>query len=329
MKVLLLQLDGRLPNLALMRTAAHHRERGDTVEFRRTGSLASVEPHLGDDYDRICASTIFTRTRPVAERLQQIRPDAIIGGTGWALTTRLEDHGITTEACDYSLYPGWPHSIGFTQRGCRLKCGFCVVPKTEGKVREASAIGEIWRGDPWPRNLCLLDNDFFGSPDWRQKIEEIQRGDFKVSFCQGINARCLTDEAAEAIASVPYYDDEFTRRCIYTAWDSLPDEKRLFAGLNALVRYGVKPDHITVYMLCGYQPGETHEDRELRRRKLREFGARPYPMTYVRTPELVAYQRWVVRRIDLMVPWQDYAAAHYRPERIRPAAVFPLLEACS
>ena len=47
-----------------------------------------------------------------------------------------------------------------------------------------------------------------------------------------------------------------TRR-IYTAWDSKGDEERLFTGLNRLVKYGVKPDHIMVYMLIGYWPGET------------------------------------------------------------------------
>lgn len=34
MNVLLLQLDGKLPNLALMRIAAHHRAQGDAVELR-------------------------------------------------------------------------------------------------------------------------------------------------------------------------------------------------------------------------------------------------------------------------------------------------------
>ena len=30
-------------------------------------------------------------------------------------------------------------------------------------------------------------------------------------------------------------------------------------------------------LLIGYWAGETHEDRDDRRRKLRSFGARPYP----------------------------------------------------
>ena len=119
---------------------------------------------------------------------------------------------------------------------------------------------------------------------------EIRDGRFAVSFTQGINARCLTDEAAEAIASVDYRNDSMDTRRIYTAWDNRGDEERLFAGLNRLVKYGVKPDHIMVYMLVGYWPAETQEDRDYRRRRLREFGARPYPMPYYRTPRLIGFQ---------------------------------------
>lgn len=243
-------------------------------------------------------------------------PDAIVGGTGWNLQTTLESVGIITKEQDYSLYPTFQQSIGFTQRGCRLNCSFCVVPQKEGKVRAEQTIWEIWRGDPWPREVLLLDNDFFGQPEWRKRISEIQNGHFKVSFNQGINARCLTEEAAEAIASVDYRDDSMTVKRIYTAWDSLPDEERLFAGLNRLVKYGVKPDHIMVYMLIGYWPGETSTDREYRRKKLRDFGARPYPMPFVRTPELTGFQRWVIGAYDKRVPWTDWVAAKYEPRNL-------------
>lgn len=317
MKVLLLQLDGKLPNIALMRIAAHHRAVGDQVDFRRAESMSSVEPHMGDGHDRVYASTIFTRTLPVARRLKEVRPDAMIGGTGWSTADTLERVGITTKRQDYSIYPRFADSIGFTQRGCRLKCKFCVVPEKEGAARVEQSILDIWRGGSYPRNLLLLDNDFFGNPQWREQIAAVREGKFKVCFSQGINARMLNDETAEAIASIRYYDDSFKDRRIYTAWDNRKDEKRLFDGLEALVRHGVKPDQIMVYMLIGYWPGETHEDREHRRKKLREFGARPYPMAYERTHELIAYQRWVIRRIDLNWSWEDfYMRAGGRPEKL-------------
>ena len=317
MNVLLRQLDGKIPNIALMRVAAHHRERGDSVEFRFG---LDVETQLWDRHDKVYASLIFERTRPVAERLRELRPDAVIGGTGWNLTTTLESIGITTKRQDYSIYPRFRQSIGFTQRGCRLRCSFCVVPKKEGAVTEEQTITELWRGEPWPRELLLLDNDFFGQPRWSERITEIRDGGFKVSFNQGINARMLNDETAAAIASVDYRDDSMKDKRIYTAWDNRKDEARLFAGLEALVRHGVKPDHIMVYMLIGYWPGETAADRDYRRTRLREFGARPYPMPFTRTKELVGFQRWVIGAYDKRVEWAKWEAAEYRPERLTAAS---------
>jgi hypothetical protein len=318
-RVLLLHLDGKLPNLALMRLAAHHRVRGDEVEFRRADNPRLLEPQLGDParWDAVYGSLIFERTRPWAARLLALHPFAVLGGTGWDLSVTLESLGVETTAQDYTLYPAWRQSIGFTQRGCRLRCPFCVVPRKEGAVREAQSIWDIWRGEPWPREVILLDNDFFGQRFWDLRIAELQAGRFKVAFSQGINARMLTDETAAAIASVDYRDDSMRTKRIYTAWDNRKDEARLFAGLEALARHGVKPDHIMVYVLVGYWPGETAEDREYRRRRLREFGARPYPMPYVRTPELVAFQRFCVGAYDKRIPWSEFwGAAKGNPYRL-------------
>lgn len=326
-RVLLLQLDGKIPNLALMRIAAHHRDLGDDVELRRAGNAAALEPRLGETpADRVYASAIFTRTRPLCDRLRILRPDAMIGGTGWDVRLTLADVGIMTSAADYSVYPDYHDSIGFTQRGCRLRCKFCVVPTKEGPVAEEASVADIWRGDPWPRHLLLLDNDFFGQPRWRERVDEIRAGGFLVSFNQGINARFLDAEAAAAIASVNYRDDSFKTRRIYTAWDNRKDEARLFAGLEALVAAGVKPDHIMVYMLIGYWPGETAADREHRRARLRAFGARPYPMPFERTPELINFQRWVVGAYDKQIPWDEWCSARGQPRNLqRRSRQLPLL----
>lgn len=50
-------------------------------------------------------------------------------------------------------------------------------------------------------------------------------------------------------------------------------------------------------------------------------------MPFKRTPELVGFQRWVVRRADLNMSWADYMGANYRPEDVGRVATFPLLEA--
>lgn len=309
MNVLLLQLDGKIPNLALMRIAAHHRALGDSVSLDRV-------PRAPFWFDKVYASAIFKKSLPLVEKLLDYRRDAIIGGTAISNTNKLEDYGILTEECDYSIYPEFPYSLGYTQRGCRLSCGFCGVSEKEGRPKVAGSIADIWRGDPWPRGVLLLDNDFFGVPQWRDRIKELRDGKFRVSFNQGVNVRLMGDEECEAICSVDYRDGHLKEKRFYTAWDNRKDEERLFKELDTLVRYGMNPDHIMVYMLIGYWPGETAADRDYRRQKLRDFGARPYPMPFTRTKELVGFQRWVIGAYDKRFTWKQWEAANYRPENL-------------
>lgn len=328
MKVLLYQLDGKIPNLAVMRIASHHRAKGDTVELRHARTVESVNRGFWDDVDLVYASLIFERSKPIAKRLLEIFPAARVGGTGWDLgkpageRMTLERLGIDAKP-DYTDYPGFTHSLGYTQRGCRLSCGFCDIPKAEGRVSFAAKIGDIWRGDPWPRNLLLLDNDFFGQTAWRDRIEEINADKFRVCWNQGFNIRLIGDEEAAAIASTQYYDDQFKARRLYTAFDNKKDEHRLFRNLESLVKYGVRPENILVYMLIGYWDGpRVTESDHYRREKLREFGCMPYPMPYVRTKELVGFQRWVIAFFDVArgtrpaITWRQWVEAGYEPRNL-------------
>ena len=317
--VLLLQLDGKLPNVALLRAAAWHRGRGDRVTLRVTGNARAVQRRLGEiEPDRVLASAIFSRTRPLAKTVRETYPQAIIGGTGWDPAVRLEDAGIPEHGpLDYRDHPTWTASIGFTQRGCRLKCPFCVVPRKEGANREFQTIREIWRGDPWPRHVLLLDNDFLGQPHWQDRIREPRDGRYRVCITQGINVRTLTAESAAAFAAVDYRCSRFRNRRLYTAFDNGRDEARVIRGLRLLADAGVPPRQILVYVLVGYWPGETLTQADRRRQVLREFGALPYPMPYLRTPELTGYQRWVVGAYDKTIPWNEWVRAGYRPERLR------------
>lgn len=329
-RVLLLQLDGSLPNLAMLRVAGHHRAIGHEVEYRVATGERAVERGLYDvPYSRVYASLIFEKTRPLAKRLREVYPNAVIGGTGWDYTTTLADAGVPEDAApDYTDHPNYPHSIGFTQRGCRLKCSFCVVPKKEGGISGGASVYDVWRGGPHPRNLVLLDNDFFGHPAWPDRVKEMREGGFRVNFNQGINARFLTDETAAAIAGVDYYDADFRKRRLYTAWDNRKDEDRLFRGLGCLKAAGVPPGNVMVYVLVGYDhatkaPRPTiTEDDVYRVRQLREWGADPYPMPFVRTPETRGFQKWVCRFAEKAgVSWDDFRRMGFESRRAtRPAA---------
>jgi hypothetical protein len=315
MIVRLTQIDGRLPNLALMKLAHWHRSRGDEVVFSRSVDRDLFEPAYGMVY----GSAIFKFSQLRVMRFLREFPGAVVGGTGTTSTATVEDHiGQEYEHYDYSLYPEATFSMGFTQRGCRLKCGFCVVPTKEGKPRSVNTIAAIYRGEPHPRHLHLLDNDFFGQSreHWTARLDEIRAGGFKVALTQGINCRMVDAEAAAAIAAIDYRGDDFKTKRLFTAWDSLHDEKRLLRGLELLASHGVKPDHLMVYMLIGYREGETEADWLHRQSTLRAFGARPYPMPFKRTPETVGFQRWVVGAYDKRITWERWKAANYQPANL-------------
>lgn len=315
MRVRLTQIDGALPNLALMKLAHWHRSRGDDVTVTR-----HIEPDLFEDgYDTVYGSAIFDFSRDRVERFMRAWPNAIIGGTGSGSGATVgQITGNDHRGVDYSGYPGFAASIGFTQRGCRLKCKFCVVPTKEGKNRSEATIAEIWRGDPYPRKLHLLDNDFFGQPReaWRARIDEIRAGKFRVCLSQGINVRLIDDEAAAALASIEYRDTKFSERRLYTAWDNIGDEKVFFRGVDTLERAGIPPKNLMAYMLIGFDPLETWPRIWHRFHRMIERGVKPYPMVYRRRADLLAFQRWVVTGLYRIVPWNEYERSTKSPESV-------------
>lgn len=311
MNVRLTQIDGGLPNLALMKLAHWHKALGDRVTVTR-----KLEPEMFEEaYDRVYGSAIFSFSGERIERFQKNWPGAVVGGTGFIGSRQTVEDLLGVDEYEHYDYEGWPgfeDSIGFTQRGCRLKCKFCVVPQKEGKNRSVNTIAEIWRGEPFPRRIHLLDNDFFGQPrdEWRARIAEIRDGGFKVCISQGVNVRLIDDEACEALASIQYRNTKFTERRLYTAWDNLRDEKVFFAGVDRLEKAGIPPKHLMVYMLVGYDPLETWDRIWHRFNAMVARGVEPYPMVYDHTtkPLLRKFQRWVITGIyrDKTVPFDRY-----------------------
>lgn len=335
------QLDGKLPNLALMRLAEFHRSEGDDVRWERGTVPRSDEP----EYDIVYGSAIFSTSTKAVAKFRGSFPNAIVGGSGGDASLRVDDI-VPSQfvGCDYSGYPDFDASIGYAMRGCRFKCGFCIVPKMEGAARSNDTIAQIWRGDPYPKHLHLLDNDFFGNPEWRQRVEEIVRGEFKVCLNQGINVRLLAghpwdvaknewtpeliaareqlaDEQCEAIIRMAPRDDSFSRRRLYCAWDNLGDEEVFFHGIDRLERHGWKPQWVLAYMLVGYDPRETWERIFHRFNRMVERGIKPYPMVFggddkrPRPSEykrLKQFQRWVIWGMHRNVPFDEYDSNYAR-----------------
>jgi hypothetical protein len=340
--VRLTQIDGTIPNLALMRLAAWHRAQGDRVVWNhgrpvaparirpsearkrkarprgqwpfRSDAAIDYSPEMGEPkYDVVYASAIFETSEDRVRDFRRHWPEAIVGGSGGDSTLRVEDI-VPTQfvSYDYEGYPEFRASIGYAMRGCRYACSFCVVPVLEGKARSNSTIARIHRGEGHPRDIHLLDNDFFGNPDWRSIVAELVEGRYRVCLNQGINVRALAgrpkaagalgrlrrgqathedmvaieegerlaDEQCAALASLSYKNDAFTRPTLYTAWDNLGDEAVFFQGVERLKRHGIPPHHLTVYMLVGYDPKETWDRIMHRYGRMMQEGVRPYPMVF-------------------------------------------------
>lgn len=307
MNIRLIQVDGKLPNLALMRLSAFHKANGDSVEFTRR-----VHRDLFDlPADKVYASAIFSHSAKKIEVLKKNWPGAIVGGTGSGNWDTLDYLPLEY---DYSIYPDYPFSIGFLQRGCRLKCKFCVVPQKEGRPRQEMTVNDLWRGDPHPKKLHILDNDFFGVPGWQAHVRDIVDGGFKVCLNQGINVRLIHEEGAAALASMEYRDDQFQRRRIYTAWDNIGDEKIFMRGIDLLEAAGIPASNVMAYMLIGYKVGETWQDILYRYQAMRARGVMPYPMVYRNRTlpgdhrTLKHFQRWAIRLARSgQISWDDYA----------------------
>jgi len=290
-----------------MRLATYFTSIGDTVALIRRPRLVTDPP--GECF----GSTIFTSSAARRRRADQEWGHIRWGGTGISPASNLSDIDASVDwdrlPLDYSIYPEFKPSIGFTQRGCRLSCGFCVVPRKEGRPRTVASAYDIWRGNRHPRQLLLLDNDFFGQPtqEWQARVSEFAVGQFRVCFSQGINIRMITEDSAAALARIEYRDNEFRRRRLYTAWDNLGDENAFKTGAALLAKAGVPPRHLMVYMLVGFRPAETFAEILYRFDALVALGCKPYPMVYDATrADLKAFQRWAVTGLYRAVPWREY-----------------------
>ena len=215
--VLLVDLDSRLPNLALMKLSRHYKAQGRVVVFRR--GIKSLPPAR-----TVLASCVF-HTPASARRLEIMRRrygSALeLGGSGVDLRLRLEPE-IEALTPDYSIYRELgDRALGFLTRGCPFHCSFCVVPIKEGAPRQVSDLDGLLQGR---RKLILLDDNLLAHPDALRLIEDMVRRGLAVNFNQTLDLRLLTPEAAALLRRMDCANSTFTRRNLYF---SLNDARHL------------------------------------------------------------------------------------------------------
>ena len=124
MKIGLIDVDGHnFPNLALMKLAAYHKAKGDSVEWYG----------IFDQYDIVYMAKVFTHTPDYTQVIANA--DQIVkGGTGYDVHSRLPEEAEKITP-DYTLYPYIDRktAYGFLTRGCIRNCPWCIVPKKRGQ----------------------------------------------------------------------------------------------------------------------------------------------------------------------------------------------------
>lgn len=310
MTIGLIDIDSKIPNLALMKISNYYKNLGEQVEFVQENKK----------YEKIYASTIFTRSKPIVNKLIEKYEDKIeIGGTGWDLKKELPIEIEKTKP-DYGLYTAEEiasrmkgigtkeHKLkkaneivnagmGFTSRGCVRNCGFCFVPKKEGKLRDAAEIGDLI--NPKSNVLILHDNNFTADPYCIDKLKEIKERKLIIDINQGCDVRLMTDEKAYWLGQVKHL------RSLHYAWDLMEYENKVLEGIEILSKHVKKYKHMC-FMLVGFNT--TFEEDMYRFKKLSSMKVDPFVMIYNQIPDirLKHFARWVNGRIYKKCKFEEY-----------------------
>lgn len=263
MNVWMLDYDGRIPNLALMRLSAWHKNQGDTVILKK----GHIEPDLFGIPDKMYVSSIFRWNRDKVLDLSDWWSqwtDTSIGGTGIDTCTTLPEN-IQNVDPDYSLYCS-PDALGFISRGCPNKCPWCVVPQKEGGIHRVSTAQEICQDR---KKATFLDNNFLALPDYESDLIWLAENKIKVDFNQGLDARRVDQKAATLLSKCKF---DYVRFALDT-----PRQKRSLSNAVSLLRENGLKRPIAVYVLIGFDSFESDIDRLF---FCHEIGCVPRPMKY-------------------------------------------------
>lgn len=291
MKVGVFGTDSKYHNLALMKLSAYHKKKGHEVEF--------YKPLWHQTYDRIYCSKIFTK---VNKNDSCITPNMICGGSGFLSFTmpgkfkRKLPKEIEHLRPDYDLYK-LKYSLGFTTRGCIRNCGFCIVRRKEGCIKEHAEVEEFL--NPRSNIVVLLDNNFLALPSHIKKLQKYIDKGWKMDFNQGLDIRLINEENAKLLARVRHL------KRIHFAWDSMDYEEELREGLRIIFKAGIKSYRIMVFVLCGY---DTIFKEDLYRfNELLSLGVDPFIMVYGDADrETVEFSRWVNKRLYKFCKLEDF-----------------------
>ena len=293
------------PNLTCMKISGYYKEKGyDVVLKRDYGGLEA--------FDKVFISKVFTDT-PFPDEILKL-PNVEYGGTGFFYdkSPNLPDE-IEHHMPDYGLYDEYvaerkakgkkvsnytDYSIGYLTRGCFRKCSFCVNQKYD-RVVEHSPLIEFYNPDR--KKICLLDDNFFGCPNWKNLLQGLIDTNRKFVFKQGLDERLLTEDKCKMLFSAKYDGDYIF------AFDNIADYNLIEEKLKLIKKYA-SGKNVKFYVLCAYDRDNKYdtefflkdiENIYIRIKLLAKYNAIPYLMRYYRYKDFdvagiyVALANWI------------------------------------
>ena len=228
MRILLVNVDSVIPNLALEKLRIYYERQGDKVTLIKDETLL---PFV-DAYEQIYVSCVFDYNK---HRCRKWRGLADIGGSGYSLKKHLP-------AVIEKIKP--KINLGFATRGCIRNCYFCIVPEKEGKIHIVGDIYDLWDGKG--KDIILLDNNTLAIPKHFFKIsKQLKKENLKVDFNQGLDHRLLTNKICKELFSLKHF------REIRFAFDHISYKKSVLKALTLLRKNGLKDWQTRWYIYVG------------------------------------------------------------------------------
>lgn len=269
MKVLLLDVDSKIPNLALMKLSTFYKNKNIEVDFIKlnfNGYPGKKKMKIidGSAYKKIYCSNIFTVNQDYFKIINC--NDVEIGGVGSINPLKKLSPEIEYLELDYSLYPENDMSYGFITRGCIRNCYFCFVPKTEGKLSYYMDPKDIIRH----KKVVFMDNNFLAYDEHKEILKELKKLKVRCEFNQGLDIRLIDEENAKLLSDLNYIGEYLF------AFDDVSYKPVIEKQLEIVKKYIKKEWRIKFYIYV--HPDMTIKDTIDRIEWCRENKCKPYLM---------------------------------------------------
>ena len=231
-----------------------------------------MPPFIIPEHDEVHVSCTFTWDKAECEELAyqwegRTNKPVKLGGVAF---------GSEVEGFEQGLYV--KSNIIFTSRGCNNHCGFCMVPRLEGKLRELPVV----------EGNVIQDNNFLQtSRAHKNKVFDMLRHQKQICFKGGLESELIDDHFINGITSLKIKE-------LWLACDRDATIPKMQKAVAKLTKAGFNRNKIFCYCLSY---GKDMEKDEARARAIWDAGAMPFVQLFrdysdTKTEYSADWNRW-------------------------------------